>query len=100
MEAIHVLRACLVAGQHKDAGTVLQIDADISADDAAQLVRHGVAEDIMPALPDDVEIVDLDSMKIEELQALADELGIDLGGLKKKSDIIDAITAERAAALD
>lgn len=34
---------------------------------------------------------DLASLKVDELKALADELGIDLGDATKKADIVDAI---------
>ena len=36
----------------------------------------------------------LEDMKLDELKQLAEDMGIDISGLKKKSDFIDAVTSE------
>lgn len=54
MDAIKVLRGCGASGASLTAGTVYAVPGDVSAADAAILVRMGKAEVATPATPADV----------------------------------------------
>jgi len=43
MNAIKIINACLVGGEHQEAGTVLFVGSDLDKDDAERLVRMGRA---------------------------------------------------------
>jgi hypothetical protein len=50
--------------------------------------------DEAPALTGHLDPTQLEGMKVEELKALAAQMGIDTKGMKAKQDYIDAITAQ------
>ncbi len=67
---------------------------------AEKLIKAGVAVPAASELPDGVEgvtSVDLASLKLDELKAIAAEKGIDLGEATKKADILDLIEKALAA---
>ncbi|WP_134094077.1 hypothetical protein [Novosphingobium sp. PhB55] len=70
-------------------------EIDLSEADAAGLLQMGAISDgqLLPA-----KLEDLDSMKLDELKAVAEREQIDLDGATKKADIIAAIKAKREAA--
>ena len=102
MKIIATLFAVLVRGNHVAANTALTVGKDIDVDDAATLVRHGIAKDVTEELPEGAEPVDLASLKIDELKAIAAEKDIDLGDAKTKAAILElvekALAAEAAGA--
>lgn len=75
-----------IAGVGYDAGSVVDLGRDL----AGRLILSG------KAVAGGVEVVgdvpaDLEAMTVKELRTYADEHGIDLGGAKKKAEIIEVI---------
>jgi hypothetical protein len=79
--------------------------------EAARLIKRGVAVEVVATAPEPVsdgeetvntsnlEVGNLDpeqlsSMKVEELKALAENMGVDVSGCKKRDEYIAAISAE------
>jgi len=89
---------------------------DVDPDEAARLVEAGVAEYVTDELVTETETApaeeestektvtghldgtDLETMTVNDLKALANDMGIDTSKLKKKADLIEAISAVEISA--
>lgn len=91
---IRILRAVLVEGAHVDEGALLGVPADITPENADQLVRYGCAERVADAEPAGD---DLAEQSVAELKAIAAAEGVALPERAKKGEIVAAIAAARAA---
>ena len=94
---IKILRPVLVAGAHVDEGLVLTVPADITAEDAGQLLRHGCAAETDAEFEDDAPKA-LADHTVSELKEIAAAEGVTLEDKAKKADIVEAIEKARAAA--
>ena len=75
-----------IAGVWYEAGSVVDLGRDL----AGRLILAGKA--VAVGAGSTVEAsADLEAMTVKELHAYADEHGIDLGGAKKKAEIIEVI---------
>ena len=64
---------------------------------APEVTQDKANQDNQPEIAENIEAdVNLDSMTVKELKAYAEAQGIDLNGLTKKSDILNAIKAVNA----
>ncbi len=93
------------AGKYKNGTKVLLVEErdveaerifPVQADNGVEFIKAGSAKAYSPDDPtaDDFDgdgEVDLKSLKVDELKALAEEKGIDLGDAKKKDEIIAVI---------
>lgn len=80
----------IITGVNKQVGEVVEDPKDLSKLYPEKFVA--VNEAVEEELAED-EAANLDANTVEQLRQMADDLGISLVGVTKKSDIIKAITA-------